>query len=169
MKENDMLSLHDALEQAQLKGDKAAEQDIRARMSALRNSTNYTRNPDENRSNRVVYVASLFGIFLVLPLLGHFIATAFGFNLGVFETVYRFDQQGNVIGEGARYNLLSIWYINLPLYIIATRARVINAGFNQWLTVLFILPLVNFVIWFWPAKKLNKSSQSDASEAGASA
>ena len=63
--------------------------------------------------------------------------------------------------QGIKYDLLAYWYIKIPLFIHVTYSRVCNTGINKWFTLLFILPIINLVLWFWPPMTLKPNDENN--------
>jgi uncharacterized membrane protein YhaH (DUF805 family) len=111
-----------------------------------------TRSPDYTRDvskGRRAYVFQLFLIWVILPLVATFLARATGLDEGGVTTT--------VSKPGDRYqfksvhlDMLYVWYLSFPLFVWVTYRRLQDTNLSPWLTILFILPLINLVLWFWP-------------------
>jgi hypothetical protein len=107
---------------------------------------------DESKGRRA-YVLNLFGIFIILPALASYLAHLIGFDISTFTAIAKVDANGNQIAQGFKMNFLSVWYLSLPLFVFFTYRRVTDTKLNPWFTVLFVLPFINLIIWFWPSNK----------------
>jgi hypothetical protein len=119
-------------------------------MEADNKENKYDR--DETRGRRA-YVINLFCIFIALPLGAAILGNAINYDFSTFSQIVKFDENGQQIASGFRFNVLSVWYLSIPLFIWCTYRRVTDTSLNIWLTPIFLLPFVNLVIWFWPPKK----------------
>jgi hypothetical protein len=119
-------------------------------MQMNENVSGKTRNEMNGRRS---YLMRLFGIFIFLPTCAEVLGNAIGFDFGTFSTIIKVDSNGNTIATGFRMEFLSVWYLSLPLFFYYTYKRVTDTSLNPWFTILFILPVINLVIWFWPHKK----------------
>lgn len=107
---------------------------------------------DETKGRRA-YVINLFCIFIVLPFGAAILGNAINYDFATLSQIVKFDASGQQIASGFRFNVLSVWYLSIPLFIWCTYRRVTDTNLNVWLTLVFLLPFVNLVIWFWPPKK----------------
>ncbi len=105
---------------------------------------------DETHGRRA-YLINLFLIFIILPPVVSFMLRTVGIDLPSLFNINKTNEGGHSV-YGYQLSFLEFWYIQIPLFIYITRNRVLDAGFNQWFTLLFMLPLVNMAIWFWPPK-----------------
>ena len=111
---------------------------------------------ERNEMNgRRAYIFRVFAVFILLPLSAEIIGNAIGYDFGSLSSTIKVDSAGNQIAQGFSLNVLSTWYISVPLFIYFTYKRVTDTNLNPWFTVLFVLPLINLIIWFWPPGKKN--------------
>lgn len=108
-------------------------------------------NRDRSRGRRA-YLFQLFMIWIVLPALASFIVQASGLGEGGIREMNRSNPDGRVISSGWHLDILYVWYLQIPLFIYYTRNRVLDTGLNPWFTALFMLPVINIALWFWPPK-----------------
>jgi len=106
---------------------------------------------DEAKGRRA-YVFQLFMIWIILPLIASFIARYFGIDDGGVNKTAKFNMSNEIVGTGFKLDIFYVWYLQVPIYIYYTRDRVSDTGLNLWFTLLFILPVINFALWFWPPK-----------------
>lgn len=106
---------------------------------------------DETRGRRA-YLFQLFMIWIVLPALASYIIPLIGLGEGGVSERVRFDQNGNRVATGFNLDILYVWYLQIPLFIYYTRNRVLDTGLNPWFTAVFVLPVINIAMWFWPPK-----------------
>ncbi|MFT4907060.1 MAG: hypothetical protein ACI978_001135 [Oleispira sp.] len=107
----------------------------------------------DEANGRRVYLGRLFLIFIFLPICIEILGNAIGFDFGTFSKIVKVDSAGDNIGTGFRMNIMSAWYLSLPLFIYFTYKRVSDTSLSPWLTVIFLLPVINIVIWFLPPRK----------------
>lgn len=106
------------------------------------------------RIQRMNYIALCLFIFVFAPVM----MTTTLFKLGlpsvdVFEIAKIYQSGGTAQGMGTSFDLLAFWYIQLPVFFYLSLNRVRDIGWNQWLAVISAVPLVNFILWFWPGNK----------------
>lgn len=107
---------------------------------------NYHRDVSKGRR---AYVFQLFLIWIILPLVATFLARVTGLDEGGVTTTaskpgdrYQF--------KSVNLDMLYVWYLSFPLFVWVTYRRVQDTNLSPWLTILFILPLINLALWFWP-------------------
>jgi hypothetical protein len=109
--------------------------------------------PDRNEEgSRTAYILKVIGIFVGIPIVANIVGHYVGFDFSGLSGGWRSTASGHPV-YSIGLNPLSVWYIQIPLFIRATYLRVLDAGMNKWLTLLFILPVINLLIWFWPPKR----------------
>ena len=101
----------------------------------------------EERKGRRAYVMYMFMIWIVLPLLVSFVFGVFGFGEGALSSI---EEAGK---STVRLDIFYAWYLSIPLYIWVTYRRVTDTYLSPWTTLIFVLPILNFVILFWPPKR----------------
>jgi hypothetical protein len=125
-------------------------------MSSLKTAKDNEFVRDESRGRRA-YVLNLLAIFIALPIAANIVANAIGVDINVLNYITKPATSSEAAKFGFGLNLIPVWYIQLPLFIYFTRLRVLDAGLNQWLTILFVLPFVNLLMWFWPTQKHDRT------------
>lgn len=117
----------------------------RAPESQLTNDAEMT--PVPRIFSRKRYFASLLLVWIVIPLVASFIAVSTGIDEGGLSS---YAENGT---SGFHLDSLYVWYISLPMFLWFTFQRVKDTGLSGWFTLLFMLPLINLIIWFWPPQK----------------
>ncbi len=113
--------------------------------------------PRDETKGRRSYVMYLTGIFIGLPIAANIIGNAIGWDFSGLSHIAKINEEGTQIAHGVKLDFLSVWYISIPLFIWVTYRRVSDTSINVWLTPLFLLPFVNFLLWFWPPRKMAHS------------
>ena len=109
------------------------------------------RPPRDESHGRRSYVICLFLLFIVLPPLLSFVLGLIGIDKPSVQNIEYLNSAGES-NSRLRLNMLEYWFLQIPIYIYMTRNRVKDAGLNAWFTVLFIFPVINLAMWFWPPK-----------------
>ncbi len=101
------------------------------------------------RLGRVEYVYwnALIWFFLPVMLIVIF-ERVFGINIA---EVTRFS--GDVIGRKVKLDLTAFWFLQIPFAIIFTDGRVQDLGWPKVLAFLMWVPILNFLLFFWPGNK----------------
>lgn len=112
----------------------------------------------DSTHGRFSYILSIFLIFVVLNPVLNYVMGLIDMTPETQILVHGVKNGHSVYG--ASFDLLAYWYIKLPLFIHITYSRVTNAGLNKWLTLLFILPVINLLLWIWPPMKLKPNKEN---------
>ena len=112
-----------------------------------------------SRMNRINYI----GISLFVMFIAPMILTALLHKIGI--VVYEVtpvvkEMMNGDLGKGfrTRINIFAFWYVQIPLLIYITTLRIRDIGWSIWLTAPVMLPIVNFIVWFWPGEKKDNAN-----------
>ena len=94
------------------------------------------------RLNRTQYVAVTVVVLYLLPILGGVLLRYWGLPVWT----------GFGSGGQTAISLMAFWYVQIPVFAWATLWRVQDMGWPRWSAAVLWLPIVNFVIWFWPGQ-----------------
>ena len=95
----------------------------------------------DGRMNRTHYVAVVVVALYLLPLLLSALFRALGIPLFSLAAL-----------SSGPVSLMAFWYLQIPLFAWATLRRVQDVGWPRWAAAVLWLPIVNFVLWFWPGQ-----------------
>ena len=118
-----------------------------------------TGSTNGKRINRLNYISWVISIWFILPVMvAVIIIKLFGTNIADIRYIVKI-LEGSVRATGYKvtFDLFAFWYIQIPIFIYFTLKRIRDIELNQWLVIPFSLPLVNFIVWFWPGS--NETNQ----------
>jgi hypothetical protein len=107
---------------------------------------NETRDVSKGRR---AYVFQLFLIWIVLPLITTFLARVTGLDEGGVTTTVS-EPGEHYQSKTFHLDMLYAWYLSFPLFVWVTYRRLQDTSLSPWLTIVFILPVINLMLWFWP-------------------
>lgn len=102
---------------------------------------------DETGSRRA-FVIIMFTIWIIVPPIILFVLNLLGFSNE--EAVTTYDTQK---GSGFRIDLLSAWYLTIPLHFYITYKRIADTSLPIWTIAILWIPVINFILCFWPPKE----------------
>lgn len=98
---------------------------------------------------RVEYVLRLFLIFIVLPYSITLVGRVVGYEV---PNILRIQAAGGVMKMSANFSSW-VWLVLIPLFALATLKRLKHMGLSSLLTPLFMLPIINLLLWVWPGRR----------------
>ena len=151
--ENEMTSdLNFLLTTDKVKNDPDLKEKIESELEKRKEKIQEERIGKRMSGSRSQFFGGILMAFLFIPLVAYVLGNVLGIDFGAIDKIFKV-KDGEVIGSGFRFNLLSVWYISIPVYLYYAYRRISDTNLSNYLLVILCLPIFNLILLFWPSKK----------------
>ena len=103
-----------------------------------------------NRINRLSYIYLLLMLWFVFPVLTNSVLSLFGLGTATVQPSSFPLESGSRTSVRTTIDISYLLLAIIPIHFFLTARRVVDIGWNPILSIFLGLPLINFLLWFWP-------------------